>query len=233
MDRDGAQQGEPASAHSVGAQQHRSVTGAATAATILITLELVREVVVSVANWRGYLLVHDYLAGTATDADLVAADADALTALASLPTVLVWVAGGVAFLIWLRRARINAELMSGAAAHRRSRAWVVGAWITPVANLWYPYQIVSDIWQASTPRRPAPLALINVWWASFVAATLVKPIQWRMASQEDTEESFLANANLSTLLTALYLVAGVLIILILRRITTWQTDELAPSTRPS
>ncbi|GAA1931416.1 hypothetical protein GCM10009753_76550 [Streptantibioticus ferralitis] len=204
------------------------MTGAATAATMLISLELVREILVSVQNWRDYVVVHDYLTGAATKADLESADSGALTVLASTGLMfLISLAAGVAFLIWLWRARINAELMSGAAAHRRGRAWVVAAWITPVANLWYPYQIVSDIWQASAPRRPVPVTLINAWWASFVAAVLVRPIQWRMASQEATEHDVLANANLSTLLTALYLVAGVLIILIIRRNTAWQTHRLA------
>ncbi|MFI6765456.1 DUF4328 domain-containing protein [Streptomyces sp. NPDC050355] len=224
---DGAQQGEPAGASSVGAQPYRPVTGAATAATLLISLELVREVLVSVSSWRNYLVVHDYLAGRVTDADLLAVDSDALATLVSWPSLLVWIAGGVAFLIWLWRARINAELMGGAAAHRRSRALVVGAWIAPVVNLWYPYQIVSDIWKASASRRPVPLALINAWWASFVAASLVKPIQWRMSAEQATEQDVLATANVTTLLAALYLVAGVLVILILRRITTWQTDGLA------
>ncbi|AHH97652.1 hypothetical protein GCM10010174_02430 [Kutzneria viridogrisea] len=220
---DGPQQDTPTDTSPASAPPHRPVTGAATAATVLILLELVREVLVSVGNWRDYFVVHAYLAGTATDADLDAADSDVLTAVGSLPTLLVWIGGGVAFLVWLWRARINAELMGGAAAHRRSRGWVVGAWIMPVANLWYPYQVVSDIWQASAPQRPAPVTLVNAWWALFVAGMLVKPIQWRMAMQEATEQDVLANANMSTVLTVLYLVAGALIILIMRRITTWQT----------
>ncbi|MEU9116472.1 DUF4328 domain-containing protein [Streptomyces sp. NPDC048483] len=218
---DSSQQGTSADA-----ERRRPVGGAATAATILILLLLVHEVVISVANWREYSAVHDYLAGAMTDAELKAT-ADSLSALESWlgfwPSFLVWLVAGVAFLAWLWRTRVNGELMSGADAHRRSRAWVVGAWVSPVINLWYPYQVVSDIWQASAPRRPASVALVNAWWASFLAANLVKPIQWRAASQLATEQDVLANANLSTLLTGLYLVAGALIILIIRRITAWQT----------
>ncbi|MCX4729466.1 DUF4328 domain-containing protein [Streptomyces sp. NBC_01363] len=200
---------------------HVRLTGAATTATILILLSLVREILVSYVNWRGYFVIQDYLAGGATDADLEADDF--VSKLVTWPTLLVLLAAGVAFLVWLWRARINAELMSGAAAHRRSRGWVIGAWTIPVASLFYPYQIVEDIWQASAPRRPAPVGLVAAWWALFVAATVIKPIQWRLASNLESEQDALSNAILSTVLTVLYLAAGVLVTLVIRRITEWQT----------
>ncbi|OIK25580.1 hypothetical protein VT52_021160 [Streptomyces malaysiense] len=201
------------------------MTGVATTVTVLISLELVRELLVTVAGWRLYFLVHDYLAGRATAADVLAADSDALAKLGSVwVLVLVWVAAGIAWLVWLWRARINSELMSGAAAHRRARGWVVGGWTVPVANLWIPYQVVSDVWRASAPRRSVPVTLISAWWALYaVANVIVKPIQWRVSSQLDSEHQVLANANLCTLLTALYVAAGLLLILIVRRVTAWQT----------
>ncbi|UKY50314.1 DUF4328 domain-containing protein [Streptomyces inhibens] len=215
----------PTNANPVAAERPRTVTGAATTATILISLALVHEVLVLVGNWRLYFLAHDYLAGKATAADLEAADNDALATLGAFwPSMLVWIVSGIAVLVWLWRARINAELMSGAAAHRRARGWVVAAWTTPVANLWIPYQVVSDVWRASAPRRSVPVTLINAWWALFVVANfVVKPIQWRMSSTFDSEQDVLSNANVTTLLTVLYVGAGVLVILIVRRITAWQT----------
>ncbi|MFE2867119.1 DUF4328 domain-containing protein [Embleya sp. NPDC059259] len=222
---DTSQQGTPAGR--TGAERRRSPAGPADVATILILLVLAREVLVSAHNWREYFVVHDYLAGTATDEDLEAVDSGALATAASSFSLmfLVGAAAGVAFVAWLWRARVNAESTSGADAHRRTRIWVIASWFTPVINLWYPHQIVSDVWRTSAPRRPVPLALVNVWWASFLLAGLVRPIQWRTASEEEmnTEHDVLVNANVSTLLTGLFLVAGVLIIVIIRRITAWQT----------
>ncbi|MFF8902706.1 DUF4328 domain-containing protein [Streptomyces lydicus] len=222
---DGAQQGMPANASPLAAERPRAVTGVATAVTVLISVALVYEVLVTVANWRIYFLVHDYLAGRATATDLLAADSDALAKLGSFwVSVLVWVVAGIVWLVWLWRARLNSELMSGAAAHRRARGWVLGCWMTPVANLWIPYQVVSDVWRASAPRRPVPVILISAWWALFaVANVVIRPIQWRAASQLDSESQVLTNANLSTLLTALYVAAGLLLVLIVRRVTAWQT----------
>ncbi|MFJ1792178.1 DUF4328 domain-containing protein [Kitasatospora griseola] len=207
--------------------RHRPVSGWAAAATVLISLVLLREVLVTVANWRAYELVHDYLNGTATEADLAAADADTLTALAS--STLLWLlplsAAGVAFLVWLWRARCNAESLRGRDTQRRTRVWVVASWITPVVNLWYPYQIVSDIWQASAPGRPASGTLVKAWWACLVLAGLIRPIQWRLAAQDWTGEGdALSNANVSVLFAALYVAAGVLVVLVVRQVTAWQNQ---------
>ncbi|MFD7448715.1 DUF4328 domain-containing protein [Kitasatospora sp. NPDC059827] len=218
-----AQQHGAGRAGGIGARTHRPVTGWGVAAAVLIAVEVLREVLVSVANWRDYLLIHDYLNGAATDADLAAADSDVLTTVSSLAASFVlWGAAGVAFLVWLWRARINAEALGGRDAHRRSRMWTVGSWTVPVANLWYPYQVVTDIWRASAPRRPAPDTLVKAWWAFFILAEIVKPVQWRLANSEESESDVLANANASALLTVLFLVAGVLVILLIRQVTTWQ-----------
>lgn len=75
---------------------------------------------------------------------------------------------GIVFLIWFRRARINAE---GHGWHQRfARAWTFWGWIVPVVNLWIPLQVMDDIWQASFPRRSRTWIawLPMLWWTSWV-----------------------------------------------------------------
>ncbi len=74
---DGSQQSLPTHVSQAGAERPRAVTGAATAATVLVSLALVHEVLLTVANWRVYLVVHDFLAGRATAAEVLATDSDA------------------------------------------------------------------------------------------------------------------------------------------------------------
>ncbi|MEY9843729.1 hypothetical protein ABH940_000790 [Streptacidiphilus sp. BW17] len=213
--------------NATGSQRPRSVTGSAQLVTFLIALTIVREIVVLAGNWRDYFLIHDYLAGTASAADLESASNDLLTQLSSEWTLLVWFVTGVVFLVWLWRARINAELLRGVESQHRSRPWVIGAWITPVANLWYPYQVLRDIWRASAPKRPAPsLTLVQWWWACFLLDGFLKPTQWRLAQQEASEHDALVNANVDTVLMLLILGAGVFLVLVVRRITAWQTAGL-------
>ncbi|MEV0084932.1 DUF4328 domain-containing protein [Saccharopolyspora sp. NPDC050642] len=225
---DGAVQGTPTD---VGEQRYRPVTGFATAAKVLIALVLVCDVLDSVSAWRTHLVVRDYLAGNATTADLEAADV--FTALVSIPALLVYIAAGVVFLIWLWRARINAELLGGRAAHRRSRGWVIGGWFGPVVNLWFPHQVVSDIWRASAPRRQVPGGLITAWWVLFVAVTLIGQIILRSSLEEITEQGLQEAANLSTLSTMLNMAAGVLIVVIITQITAWQTSRRTSPQQPT
>lgn len=216
----------PTSTSPAGAERSRTVTGVATAAAILILLVLVGEALGSVSDWRTYLVVHDYKAGVAEIVDLEAADDFAK--LVSIPTAVVWITAGVVFLVWFWRARLNAELLDGAATQRRSRGWVVGGWFTPVANLWVPYQVMSDIWRASAARRPVPTGLVTAWWAPLVVSTIISRAVTRFyLSEEITEEGLLSAAKLSTLSTVLDAVAGVLVVVIIRRISGWQTQRFA------
>jgi hypothetical protein len=62
--------------------------------------------------------------------------------------------------------------------HRFTRGWVLGSWICPVVNLWYPKQVVDDIVAASDPRTPPQTQslktipgtqLVWAWWLTWVA----------------------------------------------------------------
>ncbi len=46
----------------------------------------------------------------------------------------------ILFVVWLRRARINAERHDY--RQRRVRGWVFWGWIVPIVNIWFPFQIM-------------------------------------------------------------------------------------------
>ena len=78
------------------------------------------------------------------------------------------------FLVWFYKARRNAGLWG---PQRHGQGWSIGAWFTPVVCLWFPYQILSDIWRASEPppataraRRQGPDAAAIGWWACWILA---------------------------------------------------------------
>jgi hypothetical protein len=226
--------------------QYRSVNGPAVAATMLIALVVVGEVLISESRWRTYLIVHDYLVGArANEVGLLAAQVDLLaigefSRLVAVSTIVVYIAAGVVFLVWSWRARINAEWIGEldmlrqsvdggvtpvGNAHRLSRGWVIGGWFCPVVNLWFPYQIVLDIWRASAPRRPVSGGLVRVWWLLMMSNVLVNLVVVRgYLWREVTEQALLDTAKLALLSTAILLAAGVLIVIIIWRITTWQSQ---------
>ncbi|MFF9479548.1 DUF4328 domain-containing protein [Streptomyces sp. NPDC014733] len=222
---DGAQQdrtaGTAGAAPAGPPQRFRAVSGPARAAALLIPAATVANALITVSDWRDYLVVHAYRAGTATVADLRAADTFGLWV--SISQVVLYCAAGAVFLVWLWRARCNAERYGARTAQRRARGWVIGGWFAPVANLWLPYQVVTDMWRACAPRRPAPRGPIAVWWALFVADTLLsRSMGHYYLAKKITESGLRDAAALSTVCAALDLAAAVLIVVILTRITAWQ-----------
>ncbi|MEU3708593.1 DUF4328 domain-containing protein [Streptomyces catenulae] len=214
---------------SVPMQRFRAVSGPARAAALLIPAATVGNALITVSDWRDYLVVHAYRAGTATVADLRAADTFALWV--SIPQVVLYAAAGAVFLLWLWRARCNAELYGPRTAQRRARGWVIGGWFAPIANLWLPHQVVTDIWRASAPRSPAPRGPVTAWWALFVADTLLsRSMGHYYLAKKVTESSLRHAAALSTVCATLDLAAAVLIVVLLTRITAWQNRRHTPAT---
>jgi fumarate reductase subunit D len=62
---------------------------------------------------------------------------------------IVMLVAGIVFVVWLHRARINAEYSSF--RQRRARAWTFWGWIVPIVSLWIPFQVLGDIWRPGLP----------------------------------------------------------------------------------
>jgi len=170
----------------------KPVAGRAIAASALIALVLVTDVAETIADVSGA---------------------------AGLDDVLLWVNAGVmvvaavAFIMWLWRARANAELLVGPHGQRLTREWVIGAWFCPVVNLWFPYRVVVDVWQASTPNRDRAGGLVMWWWVAFLVSWLFTRFI-TLAGIVDAVPLIAA--------CVLDLAAGVLALLVIRRISDWQ-----------
>ena len=149
----------------------------------------------------------------------------------NLTCTVILLAAGLLFLVWLWKSRRNAELLC-TAPHRRRRGWIIGSWFCPIVNLWFPYQVVSDVWKASDPRT-SPYSrdlsavpgswLVRMWWILLFAAAVAEDRADRFAHGHITIDGVRRWANWSILATLVWLGASVMIILIVRRITAWQS----------
>ena len=74
----------------------------------------------------------------------------------------------ILFVVWFHRARINAEHRGW--RQRRARGWAFWGWIVPVISLWFPFQIMGDIWRAGLPdrRRRKTAWLAGLWWTCWL-----------------------------------------------------------------
>ncbi|AXB45931.1 DUF4328 domain-containing protein [Amycolatopsis albispora] len=198
--------------------------GPARAAGTLIVLSAVAGVAVTVADWHTSSVADEYIADTAelTIDDL--RDAEALAALASWGYLGITLLAALAFILWCWRARLNAEALSPA-RHRLTRGWVIGGWFCPVVQLWFPYQVVSDIEKASRPDATADLRanpLIGRWWVMLVVSLLLDQYVTQVVLRTVSAETLREAAGLTTVASGLQLIAAVMALVILRRITAAQ-----------
>lgn len=176
-------------------------------AYVLVTL-LASGVALAVATLTLPLLAHGYIAHQAEAV---------ITVLARVTLV----ATVILFLIWFRRARINAERSSW--PQRRSRAWAFWGWIIPIGNLWIPFQLMADIWRAGLPpeRRTSTAWLPAVWWASWLLNG-VDPIRTHVHSRSAGAGPQFPH-NWPTL--GIYAISALTLIAIIRIVSTGPVGE--------
>jgi hypothetical protein len=203
----------------------------ATVATTMLFANCAANVFGTWTDWHRYQVATDYVNGEPSTgvADLVSADNLSMGAV--WLAVLALVAAAMVFLTWLWRARLNAERLCRA-EHRWSRGWTVGAWFVPVVNLWFPRQVVDDIWRTSRPGVPADTyrvdgldqsPLVRAWWYTMLANVLVVLVLRAETRGEVTIEVLKAAALYGTVSTLLLLLGATLLSQVIRQITQWQS----------
>ncbi|MFK0191424.1 DUF4328 domain-containing protein [Kitasatospora sp. NPDC090308] len=126
--------------------------------------------------------------------------------------VLLTLATAVVFIVWLHRVRVNVEVICPQ-VYQRGRGWTIGAWFIPFANLYLPWRVTADIWNASGPTdrhgvpQPFRAGVVNAWWAAWVVSLVLGRLKVSAA------------VTASEFVTA---VAAVLAILVVRGLTDMQ-----------
>ncbi|MEV8371749.1 DUF4328 domain-containing protein [Kribbella sp. NPDC056861] len=193
------------------------------AASVLIWLATLAQVLLAVADWRDYAVYAD----NPQDWDW-----EAIRAADVIPSAATLVAA-VVFIVWLRRARDTSERLS-TAPHRHGRGWVIAGWLIPVISLWYPKQIVDDIITASTPANEESQADsrgIQIWWGTWVATVLLTALPLDPSNEPTTRDLLLAALN-STVTAVLTVVCAVYAVRVVQLITNLQTERPADVPAP-
>ncbi|MEV6397809.1 DUF4328 domain-containing protein [Streptomyces sp. NPDC051907] len=172
------------------------------------------------------------LMGSVIDGDVAAYSdedlerADWLMVGGSALQLLALVATAAVFIVWFYRVRSNAEVFAPDLM-QRGKGWAIGSWFIPIANLWIPRQIAGDVWTAS---RPDPYAgakgdgrsALNLWWTVMVVSFAIERIASKQYDRADSAEELRSAANTLMFSTVLDIVAAVLAILFVRRLTRMQ-----------
>jgi hypothetical protein len=196
-------------------------------ASILIGLVTVTAWATAWSDWFSYRTLRTY--GADPDkldkADLISGSLGIISALALL-------AAAAVFIIWLWRVRWNAEMFCRG-QHRFTRGWVLGCWLVPVVNLWYPKQVVDDIVAASDPRTdPHTLSLKEIpgtqlvwaWWITWVIGLVTGNIVQRGVLAGASQLGDLRTNVILSSVSALFTTgAAVLAVILIQRIDELQS----------
>ncbi len=206
-----------------------SERGMGLAASILIGVVTVSTWATAWSDWYSYETVKRY----ADDPDRLA-EADLISGSLGIVAALALLAAAAVFIVWLWRVRWNAEMFCRG-EHRFTRGWVLGSWICPVVNLWYPKQVVDDIVAASDPRTPPQTAVLRdlpgtrlvwAWWLTWVAGLVSGNVVQRGILVAATEPGQLrTNVVLSTISALCTSAAAVLAMILIERIGDLQTKR--------
>ncbi|MFZ6003740.1 MAG: DUF4328 domain-containing protein [Actinomycetota bacterium] len=138
------------------------------------------------------------------------------------------IAAGVAWVMWQQRARSNAAAL-GAGGQRHTNALAAASWIVPIANFFLPKQVTDDLWRGSDPEAPRVFnvqgrpvwSIVNVWWALWIVGGLLGRFLLRTEPVDDISEvdELVRDVRLEIFSQVLVVVAAVLAIMIVRRVT--------------
>jgi hypothetical protein len=152
----------------------------------------------------------------ATDANLP------LLAITQLVNLLFVAIAGILTLVWIYRACANAHALTRQPMEF-TPGWAVGWNFVPVATLWKPFQAVREIWNVS--RNPGVAedetpAMLRWWWGLWLAYNVLEQVSQRLMMADSPT---IASDVASMLGMASNVGACVLLAMMMRRISAWQT----------
>jgi hypothetical protein len=200
------------------------------------------------ADARYIAVLDDRIEGLVPDAT-EADDAESLADATSIAVGLaLYVVGPAVFLPWFYTAYVNLRRF-GLRNLRYSPGWSIGSWFIPIFNFFRPKQIANDLYRGTAggnlnatgridTHEVSPL--LHWWWAIYLLSALVTTFAGSNFSDEDPfasdsplfdsledERAFYIGDLLSS---AVGIVAAVLAVLVIRRITA---DQDAVAAKPS
>ena len=162
--------------------QYQSSRQVAFVGIALMGLTVASAIIQSVLMWQSYDDVKRFVYGQLSEDEF----ADGIgSVMGSGPLLdLGWLVGilaGIFILYWLWRARDNTEALAARQGgpvrgrHRHPQGWIIGSWICPIVQFWYPLQVVEDIVRTSEPGPESgrTRGLLYGWWVAWTGFWVV------------------------------------------------------------
>jgi len=123
-------------------------------------------------GWQYYLLIDAQANPESIDMERLQTS-DTLRTVVTVVNFIMLVLSMIFFILWFRRAYYNLHTLPWHNA-RHTEGWAAGSWFIPILSLFWPYQIMQDIWRGTQNAikerfgEPQSAAIIGWWWAIYL-----------------------------------------------------------------
>lgn len=108
-----------------------------------------------------------------------------------LGSVVIFISTVIIHCVWTNRMNKNARAL-GAQGMEYTPGWAVGWFFVPIANLYKPFSVASEIYRASAPGpdgmhwkdEPTP-GILNFWWACWIIGFLLDRVSGVVAQDKE------------------------------------------------
>jgi hypothetical protein len=155
----------------------------------------------------------------------------------ALGQLAIFILSGIFCLRWIHRMSHNARIQ---ATHMEyTPGWSIGWYFVPIAYWWKPFQAMKEIWEKSVdqagPRGVDSSGLLGVWWAFWIASSLLSNASFRTSVKPAGFDGALS-ANYVTMASDLIAIPlAIVFIVMVKRLTAMQEyahqNPIDPATR--
>lgn len=212
--------------------EYRSAQGLSTLLLLFLVLYVVVHAVSVWFTWEEMVLYQRVIDGVPPPAEELLANDERLFQL-GIVALLEYVLTAIVFLSWVYRVHANAHAL-GAEGMQYTPGWAVGWYFVPIANLFRPFQVMRETFQASHPDygprnwRQAPVpTVVAFWWALWIVGNVVGQIVIHMShgQKEPTPQQIQFADGLGILCDVLCIALGFVTLGMVTTLQRWQETK--------
>jgi hypothetical protein len=191
---------------------------------------LIADIIALLSDYSQFELLRKILNNSVVTQQEAAAN-DTREAIVGYVQTALFIATAVIFLAWIHRTYKNLGPLK-AAGLRFTPGWAVGWFFIPFANLFRPYQVVSEIYKFSDPKESLPdnyrrinflsSNIVGWWWGLYLLSNIVAQITLRIVLRGETASDFITSTSVSMASDAIDIIGIIVTIIMIRDISRFQ-----------
>jgi len=188
--------------------------------------------------WRYFLLSDVQANPEDVDMNMINAS-DTFIIVVNVAHIIIVILSIVFFIMWFRRAYYNLHTLPWHNA-RYTEGWAAGSWFVPIINLWWPYQIMMDIWKGTQNAlrerlgEPRSAAIVGWWWALHLITSFYNNISTRLGWDADQDiDSLLTFTKVDFIGEILSIPAIIVTIMLIQRTSNFERELLVQAETPT